>query len=85
MRGARLRLWDLAQHLCCPAVWLAATTPVPSPKCRRRVSARRFGHSSIEVARSARFPTLIRHEVRLPHLCRFSDLPILAANVGYEG
>ena len=48
--------------------WLAATTPVPSPKRRRRVSARLFGHSSIEVARRARFPTLIRHEVRLPHL-----------------
>jgi len=41
--------------------WLAATTPVPSPKRRRRVSARLFGHSSIEVARRARFPTLIRH------------------------
>jgi len=31
--------------------WLAATTPVPSLNRRRRVSARRFGYSSIEVTR----------------------------------
>ena len=59
--------------------WLAATTPVPSPKRRRRLSARLFGHSSIEVARRARFPTLIRHEVRLPHLADF------VAKVGCKG
>jgi hypothetical protein len=56
--------------------WLAATTPVPSPKRWRRVSARLFGRSSIEVARRARFPTLIRHEVRLPHLALFGPGPM---------
>jgi hypothetical protein len=60
--------------------WLAATTPVPSPKRRRRVSARLFGRSSIEVARGARFPTLIRHEVRLPHLAHSGHLFVNGGN-----